>query len=255
MGGNGRRHELTGSVILDAVPPFSAPGARQEGDMPRLSPHDKLEALKRQPPFMRDLAKLYPGNPNDLFEDLFHLDLLERERRATERARLEARMKQLGILELLPVRVRTKQEAAKKASSRVIVKPPVCAIPVRKVFPLSCISARDLFLRDNRYLTLEIDLASENVKKLTAQVQTYISAYRKVPKEERLRTPKVDHWDIWDRKHVHGQSLLAIAKEFSGIDDDVNVNGDLKRVYEQVRRANRRAAKILKAVTYPPTSS
>ncbi len=223
--------------------------------MPRLSPHDKLEALKRQPAFKRDLAKLYPGNPNDLFEDLFHLDLLEREKRATERDRIGARMKQLGVLELLPVRVRTKQQSAKKASSRAIVKPPVCAIPARKIFPQTCISARDLFLRDNRYLTLEIDLASENVKKLAAQVQTYISAYRKVSKEERLRRPKVEHWDIWDRKHLHGQSLLAIAKEVSGINDDVNVNDDLKRTYEQVRRAYQRAVQILKTVTYPPTSS
>lgn len=105
-------------------------------------------------------------------------------------------------------------------------------------------------LLDGRYLSLEIDLHA-NKKDIKSAIKERIGEYLCYIEKEKNRNGTTIHnpWDIYDRKHDKGCSLLRIAKEISGINENPSYNNRVDAVYREVKRAYQKACSIIKSIS------
>lgn len=106
-------------------------------------------------------------------------------------------------------------------------------------------------LRDGRYLSLEIDLHARKGEDIKPAIIERIDEYLCYIEKEKKRNGTTIHnpWDIYDRKHDKGYSLIRIAKEISGINENPSYNKRVDAVYREVTRAYQKACSMIKSIS------
>jgi hypothetical protein len=113
-------------------------------------------------------------------------------------------------------------------------------------------------LKDERYLTLRIDLAKPKTQimmEINAEIEKYLPLALS-GKKKKVRGKAIDNlcWRVWDMHHEKGKSLLSITKIiYPHIkEEDPNVDSESKVLYEQIRAAYHKAVDLIAASTPPP---
>lgn len=136
--------------------------------------------------------------------------------------------------------------------SGVIIKPHKRA---RKDIPLffqSEVSMHDVvypWLREGRYLTIEIDLMKEIgeiIDKIRSEIH-YFQKYHVNKPKTRLKETFYSPWDVYDL-HKGGKNFSQIARELSGRAGYASGNPKLMAVYKEVKRACDKACRMISQV-------
>jgi hypothetical protein len=107
----------------------------------------------------------------------------------------------------------------------------------------------DDFLEERRYLHLKVDL-EESLPTLKKFFVDLVEEWKKYgnltdEKDKRQGTTSVDHWDVYDL-HVFGRkSLLRIAKDRRGRNNNPGADEYVEGEYKQVQRAFKKAKNIM----------
>jgi len=210
----------------------------------KLTWYDRLVALAFHPRYREEYKKLFPS-PTPSLKTIFSPgNEIERFKR---RWGLDFIVHPDDVERRLGKGLKKDIEGGVFSDYLEMVKP----IPHREISDGNCLKPARA-LRDEKYLTLQIDITADETK-ILADIRDYIKFYRKVVKFQpggRAKSSKgLDHWEIYHKVHHEKKSLYKIAQELSGISGSPSVEeGPLKAVYEQVRRALKKADRIMSQV-------
>ncbi len=230
--------------------------------MPRLSKRDKLEILVRNPEFMADLKEL--NRPLTLQERISPEVWEQRDRIRSKVCKVwgNPHASPEGITQLLD-RFRQasnqRESYALEKSLTHAVKP----IPQNTIRSGSVQPDQIQFLREGRFLTLELDLGAATIEDLEMEVGEYIRAFR--PKGLRVGRKRKSHsgheaikdLDPWValKQHEDGQKPYAIAKAFYREHNRGSLAGfsDNADSWKKAASAALKAAQLMiSSLPYPP---
>jgi len=106
-----------------------------------------------------------------------------------------------------------------------------------------------LWLRDGRYLTIEIDLKKKK-KDIIDGVMQKVDFLSKpaLEKTGRYKKHKFDLWKIYDMRHKDKLNFSDIARKLSGETDNSTYNEKLDKALQRVKRAYKAADKMRQEV-------
>lgn len=103
------------------------------------------------------------------------------------------------------------------------------------------------WLRDNRYLTTEIDLTKKK-KDIVVDVSNYVDMFSKFIanplRTTRNKSTAIDPWVVYDMHQNDGLNFSQIARRLSGIKGHPTYNSKLDAYLKKVKRAYERAKAI-----------
>lgn len=242
--------------------------------MPTLTNLDRLEILTRNAQFIRDLEYVQKFSAPSrerlpfLLEDLPKTQLrrrgrfFEEVREPTKREMIRARIMAAGVnpgASLKRLRERMEEVKHGKRRDASLIQ------AVRPIIKYDTVRGNggepDIIrsLRDERFLTLEIDLLAANTKNLTKEVGEYLAEFRStIRKEERTRkhhasTSDIDPWAVYDACHgKSGTTLWKFAKEiFRERRGGVAGFTSQSKEYKAARRALKIATDLMTRLPYP----
>ena len=208
----------------------------------KLTYYDRLVALAFHPQYHREHKKLFPSSPLPLGIIFSPGNEIEKFKR---RWGLEFIVDPNDVERRLGNGLKKNIEGGIFSDYHEQVK----VIPHQEIFHGDHLKPQ-LALRDDKYLTLQIDVTADETK-LLADVKDYIKFYRRLIKFQPTRRAKpsqVDHWLIYKKRHVERQSLLRIAKDLAGKNENPAYNEVVNAKHKQVIRAYQKAKQIISQI-------
>lgn len=96
-------------------------------------------------------------------------------------------------------------------------------------------------------LTIPVDLPLNMILARVKQVVSAAKAVLKLPSPQRVRSPKLDPWTIYDWAHTENLDDLTIARQLDPLlpNDEPAADENVRRAYEKVRRARQFAEAVI----------
>ncbi len=108
------------------------------------------------------------------------------------------------------------------------------------------------WLRDARYLTIEIDLTKKKTD-IVDDVSNYVDTFSKSIvnplRTTRNKSTEVDLWAVYDMRQKEGLNFTEIARRLSGIEGNPTYSPRLAAYLKKVKRAFTKAENIIKVVS------
>lgn len=106
------------------------------------------------------------------------------------------------------------------------------------------------WLRDDRYLTVEIDLTKKKTD-IINNINEYVDTFSKSIANRNKRT-EVDPWVVYDMRRNEGLNFTEIARRLSGKAGNPNYSPELAAFLKRVKRAYTKAGEAISVVSKEP---